>query len=220
MSQLRWRLFIECKASGSVEVTQIYRGPDVRTMVRDVVSEQGLDLSKIANLFRNRQPFSVGIISHRPIFNWPEAEWNDAEEVQLTAPNCPAAFFNPNRVNMSLVVPEIPSLFHLCKKLISVHLHVSDASDLHKKLLPVSGLRLLTVYFTGMPVWWPVDLFHYNGHCQTIRGIIYLDRFKELYVLQVLVTQGILSEGLFRKWLTRGLYDPRLLREIASFIQP
>ena len=220
MSQLRWRLFIECRASGSVEVTQMCRGNDVPTVVRDVLSEQGLDLSKIANLFRNRQPFSIGIISHRPLINWPEAEWNDAEEVHMTAPNCPPGFFNPNRVCMSLVVPEIPSLFHLCKKLISVHLHVSNTGDLRKKLLSVPDLRLLTVYLAGMPPEWPVDMSHYTGHIQTIRGTIYWDRFKELHVLQVLVTQGIVSEGLFRQWLTQGLYDPRLLRKIASFVMP
>ena len=213
------RVFIECKSTDAFQVILSPGERHITATVREAVTEQGLDLERIATVCKELPLTHISINSDRPLINWPEAEWTDADWVVVTAPNCPRGVFNPNRVSMKLDVPEIPSLFHLCKELTHLFISVSDTSNLRKTLLAAPRLQYVAVQLQVMPTWWPVELCHYRGCFVSPQGAIAWNRFREFYVLQVLVTQGILSEGSFHDWLTKNLYDPRLLQAIASFIR-
>ena len=198
---------------------EVVGGSAVVASMMDIVSARGLDLGKVALQFKTYCVNDLCVVSDVPIFNWPP-EWRRTRVLRIHAPNCPTSVFNSHRVMLDLVTPKIPVLFHKCPKLTKVVLYVSDDASVLKNLTKLPSLDLVILRFDAMPSQWPTSMCRYRGWMTWKDRLIVWKALRPYSRLQVSVYQGLVSHGTFNRWLTRGLYDPRLLKTIASFITP
>jgi len=198
---------------------QVVAGSAAVTSMMDIVSARGLDLGKVALQFKTYCVNDLCVISDVPIFNWP-SEWRRTRVLRIHAPNCPTSVFNSHRVMLDLMTPKTPALFHKCPKLTKVVLYVSDDASVLKNLTKLPSLDLVILRFDAMPSQWPTSMCRYRGWMTCKERLIVWKALWPYSLLQASVYQGLVSHGAFNRWLTRGLYDPRLLQTIASFVMP
>lgn len=191
----------------------------VVTTTMDIVSPRGLDLYPVALQFKTYCINDFCIFSDVPIFNWP-SEWRRTRALRIYAPNCPRAVFNSHRVLLELMTQNTPALFHKCPKLTKVVLRVPDDASILKKLVKAPLLDVVILRFNAMPSQWPTSMCRYRGWMSCKEHFIMWRALRPYSLLQASVHQGLVSPGAFNQWLTRGIYDPRLLQTIASFITP
>ena len=197
-----------------------------RTTFQDthgIVTPDGLDLQQIDALLDKDivDLAEIEIDTEGCVFNWPP-KWDYVEQVALKAANCPARVFTQHRVVLSLGVPEVPPLFHRCTNLRRVLLcNVTDVLTM-KNVLETRRLDQVTCLWREHVLAWPTEFSHITGGCLWAKqqGVVSWQDLQHMHVLRLLVIQGLLPNQRWRKWLTQGLYDPRLLRKIASFFVP
>jgi hypothetical protein len=194
-----------------------------RVSVDDVttaLSSMGLDLQQVADEVNFRVEDEVGIEVDAPVFNWP-AEWDRARIVRLYAPNCPDGVFTSSREALQLAVPKLPALFHRCTALERMILVDCLDSMTLKNVLKAPCLKAVFFLLHDKPVVWPTEFSRFQrGHMLSRLTFIDWHQFQAMHILRLLVIQGLSSVRRWSVWLTRGLYDPRLLQTIASFITP
>ncbi len=188
---------------------------------QNVVTPDGLDLQEIDDLLDKDivDLSDIEIDTDGRVFNWPP-KWDHVEHVVLRAANCPSRVFTRNRRVLLLAVPEIPLLFHRCTKLERVILSDVPDSFILKNVLEAPKLNLVTLTWSERVLVWPTEFSHIKEGCLWAKqqGVVSWQSLKHMHVLRLLVIQGLLPNQRWRKWLTQGLYDPRLLQVIASFI--
>lgn len=201
--------------------------------VTTALSSMGLDLQRVADEVNFRVEDEVGVEVDVPVFNWP-TEWDRARIVRLHASNCPDGVFTSSREAIQLAVPKLPALFHRCTALERMILVDCLDSMTLKNVLKAPCLESVFFFLHDRPVVWPTEFSRFRhghimwstklSHCQkgTLSQPIFIDwhQFQAMHALRLLVIQGMSSVRRWSVWLTRGLYDPRLLQTIASFITP
>ena len=206
---------------GRVKTVTVFNGTVSFTDVTPALSSMGLDLQQVADMANFRPKCDLEIEVDVPVFNWP-MDWDDASTVKLHAANCPAGVFTSSRRTIDLAVPKLPALFHRCTKLSSVILVNCHDWMTFKNVLEAP--RLEYVYFLDeQPVVWPTEFSRFRlGYLCLQRKFIDLpsDELQAMHTLRLLLIQGLSSVRRWHKWLTEGLYDPRLLEPIAGFVLP
>ena len=202
--------------------------------VTTVLSSMGLDLQRVADEVNFRVEDEVGVEVDVPVFNWP-TEWDRARIVRLHASNCPDGVFTSSREALQLAVPKLPALFHRCTELERIILIDCLDSMTLKNVLEAPCLESVFFFLHDRPVVWPTEFSRFRkGHIMwstgfprfqknsTLSRLTYIDwhQLQAMHALRLLVIQGLSSVRRWSVWLTRGLYDPRLLKTIASFITP
>lgn len=190
--------------------------------VKDVswaLTPDGLDLQQVAEEFGYIPLKEVRVQTKGVVLNWP-LEWKHTRVVECKAANCPSQIFSPYLTGMTLEVPELPPFFHRCLHLGGVNVVELQNMNSLKNLLEAPLVDSVGCYWTKAPKAWPTEIRGPSGLCVIGDHHYKWKTFESMHKLRLLVIQGLSSVRRWRKWLTRGLYDPRLLQTIASFIAP
>ncbi len=190
--------------------------------VKDVsyaLTADGLDLQQVAKELGNIPLKEVCVRTKGVVLNWP-LEWTHASVIELKAANCPSQIFSPYLTGMTLEIPELPPFFHRCLHLKGVNVVELRNEMSLKNLLEAPLVDSVGCYWKKAPKAWPTEIRGPSGLCGIGEHYYAWRTFVSMHTLRLLVIQGLSSVRRWRKWLTRGLYDPRLLQTIASFITP
>lgn len=207
---------------GRVTTVAVFNGTVTFTDVTTALSSMGLDLQQVADMANFRPNCDLEIEVDVPVFNWP-TEWDDASELRLHAASCPAGVFTSSRVAIDLTVPKLPALFHRCTKLERLILVNCRDSMTFKNVLEAPCLEFGFFILRDKPTVWPTEFSRFRkGYLCLQRKFIDLpsNHLQAMHILRLLLIQGLSSVRQWNTWLTRGIYDPRLLQTIASFVMP
>jgi hypothetical protein len=157
------------------------------------------------------QSASLIIVSapKRRISHWPPG-WN-AKYLRVHAVNCPDEAIHADLLKLTLTVNKVPRFdtplrlnhFHIvCEHLPAIH---------HFAKVTFYDCYIVFASCDELPVW----CTRRYGKWHRARG----DRVEpEFDLLYHLLIQSLPLSGPCQRWLTKGLYDPRLLITIASFL--
>jgi hypothetical protein len=207
---------------GRVTTVAVFNGTVTYTDVTTALSSMGLDLQQVADMANFRPECDLDIKVSVPVFNWP-TEWDIAWELRLHAASCPAGVFTSSRVMIDLSVPKLSAFFHRCTKLARLVLDNCGDSMTFKNVLDAPCLEFVYFILRDKPAVWPTEFSRFRkGYICLQRKFIDLpsNQLQAMHNLRLLLIQGLSSVRRWSVWLTRGLYDPRLLQIIASFVMP
>ncbi len=150
----------------------------------------------------------------RCISYWPP-QWQP-KLLQIRAISCPPEAFQGEFSNLTLELDEMPSDFSPRVDKLDLFTRVMPAVTCFTHAL-VKTRRLRWLTYKELPVWASRTDGAWQRNSEfPLRGML-TRGLEDLDLLYHLLIQGLSKSGSWQQWLTKGLYDPRLLLTIVSF---
>lgn len=135
------------------------------------------------------------------------------KKVSIVANNCPVQVFSPRLSLLQLFIKE-PIPLGIPRVTLEFFQLKTDHLPSWHHFIPIEAQVRLVEHKT----WEDVPVWVLKNNVED-----YLGPFEYLYLREGLffmrfVVQGLQVEGRWKQWLTKGLYDPRLLIQIVSFM--
>lgn len=135
------------------------------------------------------------------------------KKVVIIANNCPAQVFSLRLSHLHLRIKE-PIPLGIPRVTLELFQLKTDHLPSWRHFIPIEAQLRFVEHKTceDMPVW------VLKNCVEDYRGPFpYLDLREGLFFMRFIL-QGLRVEGRWKQWLTKGLYDPRLLIQIVSFM--
>jgi hypothetical protein len=182
-------------------------------------TEQALDLEWLAGLYSRHTVEQVEIIAYdmRIASKWP-SEWSSATHLVLAVQDIPPEIVNNPLAYVQLwFKDDIPPFAADIRRKCSAGLYINQMPKeypAHWRFLCIESSHGVDVCVFKRP-------FYPLSAPRIYRNSWYMSQggsCRHLCVLYALLQQGLPRTSAFRRWLTQGLYDPRLLQTIARFL--
>lgn len=153
------------------------------------------------------------VIIHAPnrrITHWPRQWWKPME-LRIQAINCPKEAIRGHFESLILIVDELPLDMQFSADKLTLYIdHLPPMLRFKHGVSRECFLHYKTC--AELPLW--ADRIH--GEWSKPNPIN--RSLEDLDILYHLLIQSLTTPGPYQRWLTKGLYDPRLLIPIASFL--
>lgn len=134
-------------------------------------------------------------------------------KVSIVANNCPVQVFSTRLSHLQLFIKE-PIPLDIPRVTLDSFQLKTDHLPSWRHFIPIDA----QVRFVEHKTWEDMPVWVLKNSVEDYMGPFdYFDLQEGLFFMRFVI-QGLRVEGRFKQWLTKGLYDPRLLIQIFSFL--